>query len=51
MATAPEVAGTWRLATRASFLRAMGRGYTITGLRRDGVTNRAFYTLVGPPTG
>jgi predicted GNAT superfamily acetyltransferase len=51
MATAPEVAGTWRLATRASFLRALGRGYTITGLRRDVATNRAFYTLVGPPTG
>ena len=35
IASAPEVAGTWRLATRASFLRAMQRGYEVTGLRRD----------------
>ena len=45
IATAPEVAGTWRLATRSSFLRAIQRGYEVTGLRRDQATNRAFYTL------
>ena len=45
LASAPEVAGTWRTATRASFLRAMRRGYEVTGLRRDQATNRAFYTL------
>jgi predicted GNAT superfamily acetyltransferase len=45
IASAPEVAGTWRLATRSSFLRAMKRGYEVTGLRRDNETNRAFYTL------
>ena len=44
--TTPDVAGTWRLATRASFLRALRRGYEVTGLRRDLTTNRAFYTLV-----
>ena len=51
MATTPEVAGRWRLATRASFLHAIRRGYAVTGLRRDVATNRAFYTLAGPPTG
>ena len=50
IATAPDVAGTWRLATRASFQRALRRGYQVTGLRRDLTTNRAFYTLVGSST-
>jgi predicted GNAT superfamily acetyltransferase len=49
IASAPEVAGTWRLATRASFLRAIRRGYEVTGLRRDLTTNRAFYVLVAAP--
>jgi predicted GNAT superfamily acetyltransferase len=44
-----DVAGAWRLATRASFLGAIRRGYEVTGLRRDLETNRAFYTLVAPP--
>ena len=51
IATTPDVAGTWRLATRASFLQALRRGYAVTGLRRDAATNRAFYTLAGPATG
>jgi predicted GNAT superfamily acetyltransferase len=51
MTATPDVAGTWRLATRASFLEALRRGYAVTGLRRDVATNRAFYTLAGPPTG
>ena len=49
--TTPDVAGTWRLATRASFLRALRHGYEVTGLRRDLTTNRAFYTLVASRTG
>jgi predicted GNAT superfamily acetyltransferase len=48
--TTPDVAGTWRLATRASFLTALRRGYDVTGLRRDLTTNRAFYTLVATPS-
>jgi predicted GNAT superfamily acetyltransferase len=50
IATTPDVAGTWRLATRASFQRALRRGYQVTGLRRDLTTSRAFYTLVGSST-
>ena len=45
MASGPEVARTWRMATRSSFLRAIGRGYDVEGLRRDLTTNRAFYLL------
>ena len=44
--TTPELAGTWRLATRESFQRALRRGYQVTGLQRDLTTNRAFFTLV-----
>jgi predicted GNAT superfamily acetyltransferase len=44
--TTPDLAGTWRLATRGNFQRALRRGYEVTGLRRDLTTNRAFYTLV-----
>ena len=44
--TTPDLAGTWRLATRGNFQRALHRGYEVTGLRRDLTTNRAFYTLV-----
>ena len=44
--TTPDLAGTWRLATRANFQRALRRGYQVTGLHRDLTTNRAFYTLV-----
>jgi predicted GNAT superfamily acetyltransferase len=45
IASTPEVAGAWRMATRASFQRAMRRGYDVTGLRRDRATNRSFYLL------
>jgi predicted GNAT superfamily acetyltransferase len=44
--TTPDLAGTWRLATRANFQRALRRGYRVTGLQRDLTTNRAFFTLV-----
>jgi predicted GNAT superfamily acetyltransferase len=50
MTTTPDLASTWRLATRASFQRALRRGYQVTGLHRDLTTNRAFYTLVGSST-
>ena len=49
MSTTPNVATTWRLATRASFRTAIERGYQVAGLRRDLTTNRAFYTLVAAP--
>jgi predicted GNAT superfamily acetyltransferase len=48
IANTPDVASTWRFATRASFLRAIRRGYEVVGLRRDLTTDRAFYTLVAP---
>ena len=44
--TTPDLAGTWRLATRANFQCALRRGYQVTGLRRELTTHRAFYTLV-----
>jgi hypothetical protein len=48
--TTPELAGTWRLATRANFQRALRRGYQVTGLHRDLTTNRAFFTLMASST-
>jgi predicted GNAT superfamily acetyltransferase len=50
MSATPDVAGVWRMATRASFQRALRRGYAVSGLRRDLTTNRAFYTLVATST-
>ena len=44
--TTPDLAGTWRLATRANFQRALRHGYEVTGLHRDLTTHRAFFTLV-----
>jgi predicted GNAT superfamily acetyltransferase len=46
IARAPDVAGTWRRATRDSFLRAIKHSYDVVGLKRDLTTNRAFYELV-----
>ena len=46
IARAPDVAGTWRQATRSSFLRAIKHRYDVVGLKRDLTTNRAFYELV-----
>ena len=46
IARAPDVAGTWRQATRASFRRAIEHQYDVVGLKRDLTTNRAFYELV-----
>ena len=46
ISTTPDLAGTWRLATRANFQRALRHGYEVTGLHRDLTTHRAFFTLV-----
>jgi predicted GNAT superfamily acetyltransferase len=46
IARAPDVAGTWRRATRESFLRAIKHRYDVVGLKRDLTTNRAFYELL-----
>ena len=51
IASTPDVASTWRFATRASFIQAFRRGYEVVGLRRDLTTDRAFYTLVAPASG
>ena len=46
IARAPDVAGTWRRATRDSFRRAIEHRYDVVGLKRDLTANRAFYELV-----
>lgn len=46
MARSPADADAWRLAVRHHFEWALGNGYAVTGLYRDPVTSRAFYTLV-----
>ena len=51
IAATPDVASTWRFATRTSFLTAIRRGYEIVGLRRDLTSDRAFYTLAAPTSG
>jgi predicted GNAT superfamily acetyltransferase len=47
-AQAPERAALWQEAVRTHFEWALQRGYTVTGLRRDPVTSRAFYVLQAP---
>jgi chorismate synthase len=46
VARTPDIAATWRAATRDYFRRALRGGYEIAGLRRDRATDRAFYILV-----
>jgi predicted GNAT superfamily acetyltransferase len=41
----PAEAAGWRAAVRHHFEWALGGGYTVTGLHRDPVTSRSFYTL------
>lgn len=41
----PVEAESWRSATRKHFEWALASGYTITGLHRDPMTSRSFYTL------
>jgi len=48
VALTPDVAATWRTATRGAFARALRAGYEVTGLRRDHSTDRVFYVLVHP---
>jgi predicted GNAT superfamily acetyltransferase len=42
-------ADSWRFAVRDHFEWALGNGYDVTGLHRDPVTSRSFYTLELPP--
>jgi chorismate synthase len=41
----PAEAAGWRATVRHQFEWALGNGYTVTGLHRDPVTSRSFYTL------
>lgn len=45
IARSPAEAGMWRAAVREYFEWALERGYIVTGLERDPVTSRVFYTL------
>jgi predicted GNAT superfamily acetyltransferase len=45
LADSPASARKWHTATREHFQRALAGGYTVSGLRRDPVTGRSFYTL------
>ncbi len=45
LAESPAKAKQWHAATREHFQWALGNGYTVSGLRRDPVTGRSFYTL------
>lgn len=45
IARAPAEAETWRWSVRDHFEWALGNGYAVTGLHRDPVTSRSFYTL------
>jgi chorismate synthase len=45
LARAPALAKSWHGALRRHFTWALGAGYTVTGLHRDAVASRCFYTL------
>ncbi len=45
LARAPGTAADWHGALRRHFLWALGAGYVVTGLLRDPLTSRSFYTL------
>jgi predicted GNAT superfamily acetyltransferase len=45
LAEAPAKARQWHTSAREHFQWALGNGYTVSGLRRDPVTGRSFYTL------
>lgn len=45
VAHSPANAEAWRSSVRDHFEWALGNGYAVTGLYRDPVTSRAFYTL------
>jgi predicted GNAT superfamily acetyltransferase len=46
----PERAAVWHKAVRTHFEWTLSHGYTVTGLRREPVTSRAFYVLEQSPT-
>ena len=41
----PDIATAWHRSLRGHFLWALGAGYVVTGLRRDSLSSRSFYTL------
>lgn len=41
----PETAQTWRVVTRDALLQCLGRGYRVTGFRRDRSNDRGYYYL------
>jgi predicted GNAT superfamily acetyltransferase len=41
----PETAHAWRAVTRDALLQCLGRGYHVTGFRRDRSTDRGYYYL------
>lgn len=45
IARSPAIAIAWHTALREHFLWALGAGYVVTGLHRDPLTSRSFYTL------
>jgi predicted GNAT superfamily acetyltransferase len=44
-ANLPSAAAEWQASIRQHFQWALKSGYTVTGLQRDSVTSRSFYTL------
>jgi len=46
----PAEAAKWRASVREHFEWGLGNGYTVTGLHRDRVSSRSFYTLELEPT-
>ncbi len=51
MKDSPKLALVWRLAVRLHFEWALGSGYVVTGLHRDGASSRTFYVLQLDPAG
>ena len=45
LARTPALAADWHGALRRNFLWALGAGYVVTGLLRDPLTSRWYYTL------
>ena len=45
LARSPALAREWHAAVRRHFIWALDSGYTVTGLHRDPVSSRSFYTL------
>jgi len=45
IAESPPTAAEWHASIRRHFRWALGSGYTVTGLRRDPIASRSFYTL------